>query len=447
MSSPSPRTSAQIAAHHQIGDERRQHGVAQEPRVDVGAHQRHEDQAGDRQRHRQAGDELDVVVQALRTQPKPMAASRKTGATTCATSRTRAHGVSRCDSFAAVHTKPSRAVDRMSTALYYREGGGFFGSAGMLRVSAKFALGQVVRHRVHPFRGVIFDVDPDLQQHQRVVGVDPRGKPAAQGPAVLPPARRERDLLLRGLRLGAEPGARRLGRPGRPSGGLRDVRRAARGRPLRPRRPPALTAPSTSPRTAARSPRPAVRADHVVAVVLRAPSRRRGSAARGAASRAAGRRRQRRSPAAARRCRAPGWRRRRSGRGIGGRRGRRRGRSPGRPPALAVPRSRDIAIQPASVIVQPFSRWWPITVGQHRERDLVGPADPDAGLEEVEEHADAGAELGQPVEASARSSGRRRAGADHRAGVPRRPQDRRGADDRQPLALRRRLERRLPAAA
>ncbi|MEO0386319.1 MAG: heat shock protein HspQ [Pseudomonadota bacterium] len=26
--------------------------------------------------------------------------------------------------------------------------------------TAKFALGQVVRHRVHPFRGVIFDVDP-----------------------------------------------------------------------------------------------------------------------------------------------------------------------------------------------------------------------------------------------------------------------------------------------
>ena len=30
----------------------------------------------------------------------------------------------------------------------------------MLKTSAKFALGQVVRHRVHPFRGVIFDVDP-----------------------------------------------------------------------------------------------------------------------------------------------------------------------------------------------------------------------------------------------------------------------------------------------
>lgn len=30
----------------------------------------------------------------------------------------------------------------------------------MLRAAAKFAIGQVVRHRVHPFRGVVFDVDP-----------------------------------------------------------------------------------------------------------------------------------------------------------------------------------------------------------------------------------------------------------------------------------------------
>ena len=27
---------------------------------------------------------------------------------------------------------------------------------------AKFAIGQVVQHRVHPFRGVIFDVDPQF---------------------------------------------------------------------------------------------------------------------------------------------------------------------------------------------------------------------------------------------------------------------------------------------
>jgi len=30
----------------------------------------------------------------------------------------------------------------------------------MLKANAKFSIGQVVRHRVHPFRGVIFDIDP-----------------------------------------------------------------------------------------------------------------------------------------------------------------------------------------------------------------------------------------------------------------------------------------------
>ncbi len=28
--------------------------------------------------------------------------------------------------------------------------------------SAKFAIGQVVRHRIYPFRGIIFDVDPEF---------------------------------------------------------------------------------------------------------------------------------------------------------------------------------------------------------------------------------------------------------------------------------------------
>lgn len=28
--------------------------------------------------------------------------------------------------------------------------------------TAKFQIGQIVRHRVHPFRGVIFDVDPEF---------------------------------------------------------------------------------------------------------------------------------------------------------------------------------------------------------------------------------------------------------------------------------------------
>jgi len=30
----------------------------------------------------------------------------------------------------------------------------------MLRTQAKFSIGQVVRHRKFPFRGVIFDIDP-----------------------------------------------------------------------------------------------------------------------------------------------------------------------------------------------------------------------------------------------------------------------------------------------
>ncbi len=33
------------------------------------------------------------------------------------------------------------------------------GSASKMR-RAKFAVGQVVRHRIYPFRGVVFDIDP-----------------------------------------------------------------------------------------------------------------------------------------------------------------------------------------------------------------------------------------------------------------------------------------------
>ncbi|WP_195759825.1 heat shock protein HspQ [Paracoccus sp. S-4012] len=32
----------------------------------------------------------------------------------------------------------------------------------MIPKTAKFSLGQVVRHRKHPFRGVVFDVDPEF---------------------------------------------------------------------------------------------------------------------------------------------------------------------------------------------------------------------------------------------------------------------------------------------
>lgn len=30
----------------------------------------------------------------------------------------------------------------------------------MIRANAKYTIGQIVKHRIHPFRGVIFDVDP-----------------------------------------------------------------------------------------------------------------------------------------------------------------------------------------------------------------------------------------------------------------------------------------------
>jgi heat shock protein HspQ len=42
-------------------------------------------------------------------------------------------------------------------------GGECEGSKGYREVkTAKFAIGQVVRHRLFPFRGVIFDVDPEF---------------------------------------------------------------------------------------------------------------------------------------------------------------------------------------------------------------------------------------------------------------------------------------------
>ncbi len=36
----------------------------------------------------------------------------------------------------------------------------------MLFAEAKYQLGQVVKHRVYPFRGVIFDVDPEFSNSE-----------------------------------------------------------------------------------------------------------------------------------------------------------------------------------------------------------------------------------------------------------------------------------------
>ena len=36
----------------------------------------------------------------------------------------------------------------------------------MLKTQAKYHLGQIVRHRKHPFRGVVFDVDPTFSNSE-----------------------------------------------------------------------------------------------------------------------------------------------------------------------------------------------------------------------------------------------------------------------------------------
>jgi heat shock protein HspQ len=52
---------------------------------------------------------------------------------------------------------PQRAMDR--TADLRLNGGSEWGRDMMLKTDAKYYIGQVLRHRKHPFRGVVFDVD------------------------------------------------------------------------------------------------------------------------------------------------------------------------------------------------------------------------------------------------------------------------------------------------
>ncbi|MEO0344528.1 MAG: heat shock protein HspQ [Pseudomonadota bacterium] len=36
----------------------------------------------------------------------------------------------------------------------------------MEEITAKFSIGDVVRHRTHPFRGVVYDIDPTFQNSE-----------------------------------------------------------------------------------------------------------------------------------------------------------------------------------------------------------------------------------------------------------------------------------------
>jgi heat shock protein HspQ len=54
-----------------------------------------------------------------------------------------------------------RAAAGPTAALASRAGSRQFAAMGSVK-TAKFGVGQVVRHRFFPFRGVVFDVDPEF---------------------------------------------------------------------------------------------------------------------------------------------------------------------------------------------------------------------------------------------------------------------------------------------
>ncbi len=54
----------------------------------------------------------------------------------------------------------------MDKSLQIRLSGGLGGRNNMLKAQARFTLGQVVRHKRHPFRGVVFDIDPEFSNTQ-----------------------------------------------------------------------------------------------------------------------------------------------------------------------------------------------------------------------------------------------------------------------------------------
>ena len=56
---------------------------------------------------------------------------------------------------------------------------------------ARFSIGEVVRHRMFDFRGVIFDIDPVFANSEEWYQAIPEDIRPRQGPALLPSARRE----------------------------------------------------------------------------------------------------------------------------------------------------------------------------------------------------------------------------------------------------------------
>ena len=89
---------------------------------------------------------------------------------------------------------------------------------------AKFKLGEVVKHRVFPFRGVIFDIDPVFNNTEEWwLSIPENVRPSKDQPFYHLFAENARNRIRR-LCVGAEPVARHVGQAGPPSAGRRGVR-------------------------------------------------------------------------------------------------------------------------------------------------------------------------------------------------------------------------------
>ena len=105
--------------------------------------------------------------------------------------------------------------------------------------TAKFKIGQVVRHRLFPFRGVIFDVDPEFANSEEwYQAIPPEVRPRRTSPSITCWPRTRTPNTSPTSR--AEPARRFLGRAGAPPTARRILRHDQR-RQLRPQAPrPAL---------------------------------------------------------------------------------------------------------------------------------------------------------------------------------------------------------------
>jgi len=70
--------------------------------------------------------------------------------------------------------------------------------------STQFAIGQLVRHRTYPFRGVIVDVDAEYNNSEEWWQSIPEAVRPRKDQPFLPLARRKRNQCLRSLCIGAE---------------------------------------------------------------------------------------------------------------------------------------------------------------------------------------------------------------------------------------------------